>query len=150
MDINLWEFESPSLHHFWRVFMNEIYEFLKDCGVYYLATVDGDQPRVSPFGTAEIFEGHLYIQTGKKKDVFSQIERNNKVELCAFKDGRWIRVTGNLLVDDRIEAKKDMLDKNPNLRGMYSEYDDNTVVLYFESGCAVISSFTEEPKVINF
>ena len=130
--------------------MNEIYDFLKDCGVYYLATCDGDQPRVRPFGTIEIFDGHLYIQTGKKKDVFSQIEKNNKVELCAFKDGKWIRVTGNLVVDDRVEAKKDMLDKNPNLRGMYSEYDDNTVVLYFESGCGVISSFTDAPRVINF
>ena len=130
--------------------MEEVQKFLKDCGVYYLATVDGDQPRVRPFGTAEIFDNHLYIQTGKAKDVFKQIEANNKVELCAFKDGKWIRVSGNLVLDDRIEAKKDMLDKNPDLRRMYDENDSNTAVLYFESAHAVISSFTEEPKVIDF
>ena len=130
--------------------MEEALNFLKDCGVYYLATIDGDKPRVRPFGTAEIFEGHLYIQTGKKKDVFKQIENNSNVEICAFKDGKWIRISGNLVVDDRIEAKKDMLDKNPDLRGMYNENDDNTAVLYFKSATATISSFTEEPKVINF
>ena len=130
--------------------MEEVQKFLKECGVYYLATIDGNQPRVRPFGTAEIFEGKLYIQTGKKKDVFKQIEENNVVELSGFKDGRWIRVSGKLVVDDRVEAKKDMLDKNPNLRGMYNENDDNTVVLYFESATAVISSFTEAPKVIEF
>lgn len=130
--------------------MKEVQEFLKECGVYYLATIDGDKPRVRPFGTAEIFDNHLYIQTGKKKDVFKQIENNNRVELCGFKDGKWIRVSGSLVLDDRVEAKKDMLDKNPSLRGMYNELDDNTAVLYFESGEAVISSFTDEPKVIKF
>ena len=130
--------------------MEEVQKFLKECGVYYLATVDGDWPRVRPFGTAEIFDNHLYIQTGKKKDVFKQMEKNNKVEICAFKDGKWIRVSGSLALDDRIEAKKDMLDKNPNLRGMYDENDNNTAVLYFESGEAIISSFTEEPKRIVF
>jgi uncharacterized pyridoxamine 5'-phosphate oxidase family protein len=130
--------------------MKEVQEFLKDCGVYYLATIDGDKPRVRPFGTAEIFEDHLYIQTGKKKDVFKQIESNNNVELCGFKDGKWIRVSGKLIADDRTEAKKDMLDKNPELRAMYNENDDNTIVLYFDDAKATISSFTEEPKVIIF
>lgn len=130
--------------------MKEVQEFLKECGVYYLATVDGNKPKVRPFGTAEIFEDHLYIQTGKNKNVFKQIEKNPNVELCAFKDGRWMRVSGELIADDRVEAKKDMLDKNPNLRGMYDENDDNTIVLYFKSGKAVISSFTEAPKEINF
>lgn len=130
--------------------MKEVQEFLKECGVYYLATVEGDQARVRPFGTAEIFENHLYIQTGKKKDVFKQIENNPKVEICAFKDGKWIRVSGKLVLDDRVEAKKDMLDKNPDLKNMYDENDDNTAVLYFESGRAVISSFTESPKIIDF
>lgn len=130
--------------------MKEVQKFLKECGVYYLATVEGDQPRVRPFGTAEIFEDHLYIQTGKNKDVFKQIRENNNVEICAYKDGKWIRVTGKLILDDRVEAKKYMLDMNPDLRGMYNELDDNTAVLYFESGQAIISSFTDVPKVINF
>ncbi len=130
--------------------MKEVQEFLKECGIYYLATVEGDQARVRPFGTAEIFEDHLYIQTGKKKDVFKQIENNPKVEICAFKDGKWIRVSGKLVLDDRVEAKKDMLDKNPDLRNMYDENDDNTAVLYFESGRAIISSFTEKSIVIDF
>lgn len=130
--------------------MQEVRDFLHDCGTYYLATVEGDQPRVRPFGTAEIFEGKLYIQTGKKKDVSKQIQINPKVELCGFKNGEWIRVTGKLVRDDRIEAKKDMLDKNPGLRNMYDENDDNTEVLYFESGVATISSFTADPRTIEF
>ena len=130
--------------------MKEVLEFLKECGVYYIATVEGDQPRVRPFGVAEEFEGKLYIQTGKIKNVSKQIEINPNVELCAFKDGKWIRVSGKLVRDERIEAKKDMLDKNPNLRGMYNENDSNTEVLYFESGIATIYSFTEPPKVIEF
>ena len=130
--------------------MQEVYKFLKEAGVYYLATVDGDKPKVRPFGTAEIFENHLYIQTSKKKDVFKQIEANPYVELCAFNNGTWIRVSGKLVLDDRIEAKKDMLDKNPQLRSMYDENDENTAVLYFESGKAVISSFTSAPKEIEF
>lgn len=130
--------------------MQEVYSFLKGCGVYYLATIDGKCPRVRPFGTIEIFENHLYIQTGKKKEVFKQIEKNSKVEICAFKEGKWIRVFGELIPDDRVEAKKHMLDKYPELRGMYNELDDNTIVLYFKEGKATISSFTEEDRIIEF
>ena len=130
--------------------MIEVQEFLKECGYYFLATMDGDQPRVRPFGTAEIFEDKLYIQTGKVKDVYKQIEKNNNVELCAFKDGKWLRVSGKLIPDDRVEAKKDMLDKNPDLRSMYDENDDNAIVLYFESAKATFYSFTEAPRTIEF
>ncbi len=130
--------------------MQEVQEFLKKCGIYYLATIEEDQPRVRPFGTAEIFENHLYIQTGKKKEVYKQIEKNPKVEICAFKDGTWLRVSGKLIADDRVEAKKDMLDKNPDLREMYNEEDDNTIVFYFEDATATFSSFTEEAKTIKF
>ena len=130
--------------------MKEVRDFLKECGVYYLATVDNNEPRVRPFGTAEIFEDKLYIQTGKSKDVYKQILSNPKVEICAFKDGRWIRITGILETDDRVEAKKNMLDKNPELRNMYSEFDDNTIVLYFKEAKATIYSFTEAPRVIEF
>ena len=129
--------------------MKEVYEFLKDCGTYYLATIDNDTPRVRPFGTVNIFEDKLYVQTGKSKDVFKQIEKNNNVEICSFKEGKWIRVTGKLIVDDRVEAKKSMLDNYPELRGMYNENDDNTVVLYFESFKATISSITAPPIVIE-
>ena len=130
--------------------MNEVWQFIKECGVYYLATADKDQPRVRPFGTAEIFEGKLYIQTGKKKDCYKQLLENPNAEICCFKDGRWLRVKGRLIPDDRVEAKKDMLDKNPNLRGMYNENDDNTIVLYFEDAVATFSSFTEAPREIRF
>ena len=130
--------------------MKEVRDFLKECGMYYLATTEGDQPRVRPFGTAEIFEGKLYIETGKKKKVSKQIEANPKVELCACKDGRWLRVEGVLVRDDRREAKQDMLDKNPELKELYSADDDNTEVLYFDHAKATFYSFTEEPKVIEF
>ena len=129
--------------------MEEVWKFLKEAEVYYLATVDGDTPKVRPFGTSEIFEGHLYIQTGKKKDVFKQIEANNKVELCWFHDWEWIRVSGELVRDERVEAKKSMLDRYPELRGMYDENDHNTEVLYFQNATATIYSFTRDPKVIE-
>ncbi|MBO6145701.1 MAG: pyridoxamine 5'-phosphate oxidase family protein [Bacilli bacterium] len=130
--------------------MEEVQQFLKECGIYYLATIDGNKPKVRPFGTAEIFENHLYVQTGKSKKVYNQIKENPYVELCGFKDGKWIRVSGKLIEDDRVEARKDMLDKNPDLRNMYDENDDNTVVLYFEKAIATIYSFTENPKTIEF
>ena len=130
--------------------MERICKFLKDAGVYYLATCEGDQPRVRPFGTAHIFEGKLYIQTGKKKDVAKQLNANPKAELCAFKDGVWLRVAGEMQADDRVEAKKSMLDAYPELRGMYDENDDNTIVYFFTSGKATFSSFTSAPETVEF
>jgi uncharacterized pyridoxamine 5'-phosphate oxidase family protein len=130
--------------------MNEVYEFLKEAQTYYLATVEGDQPRVRPFGTVDIFEGKLYIQTGKVKAVSKQIEVNPKVEICAFKDGKWLRIAGELVRDERVEAKEHMLDNYPSLKSMYSATDDNTEVLYFKNATATFSSFTEAPKIINF
>ncbi|MCQ2483498.1 MAG: pyridoxamine 5'-phosphate oxidase family protein [Clostridia bacterium] len=130
--------------------MNEVYEFIKSCGTYYLATVDGDQPRVRPFGTIDIFDGKLYIQTGKVKDCSKQLATNPKAELCCFKDGTWLRLFGELIDDDNRDARKHMLDAYPNLRGMYNEDDGNTQVLYFKNAKAVFSSFTSAPKTIEF
>lgn len=130
--------------------MQEVYEFLKTCGTYYLATVEGDQPRVRPFGTIDLFEGKLYIQTGKVKEVSKQIAANPKVELCAFGQGKWLRLAGTLVRDDRLEAKEHMLDAYPSLKNMYSAADNNTEVLYFENATATFSSFTEPQKVITF
>ncbi len=130
--------------------MQEVYEFLKKCGTYYLATVEGDQPRVRPFGTIDVFEGKLYIQTGKIKAVSKQIQANAKVEICGFAEGKWVRVAGKLRRDDRVEAKKHMLDAYPSLQSMYRAEDDNTEVLYFEDAVATFSSFGGEPKVVKF
>lgn len=130
--------------------MKEVYDFIKSCETYYLATVDGDQPRVRPFGTIDIFEDKLYIQTGKVKDCSKQIQNNPKVELCCFKSGTWLRLSGKLVRDDRREPKKHMLDNYPNLRGMYSEDDDNTEVLYFVDAVAIFSSFEAAPREIRF
>ncbi|MCQ2574188.1 MAG: pyridoxamine 5'-phosphate oxidase family protein [Treponema sp.] len=131
--------------------MNEICEFIKKCGTYYLATVDADgQARVRPFGTINIFEDKLYIQTGKVKNVSKQIQANPKVELCCFNGQEWLRLAGELVRDDRIEAKEAMLESYPNLKAMYSASDDNTEVLYFKNAVATISSFTAAPKVVKF
>lgn len=130
--------------------MERVCKFLKEAGVYYLATVEGNQPRVRPFGTAHIFEGKLYIQTGKVKPVSKQISENPKVEICAFKDGTWLRVAGELVEDDRVEAKKSMLDEYANLRAMYNENDGNTQVLYFKNGTATFSSFTAPDEIVEF
>ena len=129
--------------------MQEVYDFLKKCGTYYLATVEGDQPRVRPFGTIDIFEGKLYIQTGKIKNVSKQLQSNPKAEICAFADGQWVRVAGKLVRDDRREPKEHMLDAYPNLKAMYSADDDNTEVLYFEDAVATFSSFTEAPREVR-
>lgn len=130
--------------------MDKVFEFLKSAGTYYLATVEGDQPRVRPFGTVNIFEGKLYIQTGKVKEVSKQLHKNPKAEICAFKDGAWIRVAGELIEDDRREARASMLDAYPDLRAMYSEDDGNTEVFYIQNATATISSFTAAPEVITF
>ncbi len=130
--------------------MDKVFEFLKSAGTYYLATVEGNQPRVRPFGTVNIFEGKLYIQTGKVKEVSKQIHKNPKAEICAFKDGAWIRVAGELIEDDRREARASMLDAYPDLRAMYSEDDGNTEVFYIQNATATISSFTAAPEVITF
>lgn len=129
--------------------MEEVVEFLKNAGCYFLATVEGDQPRVRPFGTINLFDGKLYIQTGKVKNVSKQIHANPKVEISAFKDGEWIRITGELALDDRREARASMLDAYPDLRAMYSEDDGNTEVFYFKSGTATFYSFTSEPKTVE-
>ena len=130
--------------------MKEVFDFLKSAGTYYLATVEGDQPRVRPFGTVDIFEDKLYIQTGKSKDISKQLASNPKAEICAFKDGVWLRVAGELVNDDRVEAKEHMLDNYPELKGMYSAQDDNTQVLYFKNATATFSSFTDAPRTVNF
>ena len=130
--------------------MERVCQFLKDAGVYYLATVEGDQPRVRPFGTAHIFENKLYIQTGKAKSCSKQILENPKVEICAFQGGTWVRIAGELVEDDRVEAKKSMLDAYPNLRGMYDENDGNTQVLYFKNAVATFASFGGAPETVEF
>lgn len=130
--------------------MKRVCEFLKSAEIYYLATVEGDQPRVRPFGTAHIFEGKLYIQTGKVKPVSKQLAANPKCEICAYKDGAWLRVSGELVEDDRVEAKKSMLDDYTNLRSMYDENDANTQVLYLKNAVATFSSFTAAPETYTF
>ena len=130
--------------------MQKVEKFLKEAGTYYLATVDGDQPRVRPFGTVNIFDGKLYIQTGKMKDVSKQIHKNPKVEICAFKDGDWLRLSGELVEDTRREAKASMLDAYPNLRQMYSEDDENTEVFYIKNATAAFSSFKSAPETYTF
>ena len=130
--------------------MERVCKFLKDAGTYYLATVEGDQPRVRPFGTAHIFEGRLYIQTGKIKPVSRQLLANPKAEICAFHNGTWLRVAGELVEDDRVQARKSMLDAYPNLRKMYDENDGNTQVFYVKNATATFSSFTAAPEVVTF
>ena len=132
------------------IFMQEVVDFLKKAGTYYLATAEGDQPRVRPFGTAHIYEGKLYIQTGKSKPCSKQMAENPKVEISAVIEGDWIRIAGTVVNDDRVEAKQSMLDAYPMLKGRYSAEDDNTQVLYLKDATATFESFTKAPKVVKF
>ncbi|MCF0122334.1 MAG: NimC/NimA family protein [Lachnospiraceae bacterium] len=131
--------------------MEKVYEYLKNAGIYYLATMEGDQPRVRPFGTVMLYEGKLYIQTGKCKDVSHQLAANGKAEICAMLNGGWIRVAGTLVEDDRNEARQAMLDLYPSLQTMYKADDGNTQVLYFTDATAtIINSIGAVPEIINF
>lgn len=130
--------------------MKETLEFLKKAGTFYLATMDGDQPRVRPFGAVCEFEGKLYLVTNNKKDVYKQIMANPKIEISAMADGKWIRLSGEAVQDPRREAKKAMLDANPGLRGMYNEDDGIVEVLYLRNAAAVFCSFTDAPVTHTF
>lgn len=129
--------------------MQEIYDFLKKCQTYYLATMDGDQPRVRPFGTIDIFENKLYIQTGKNKSVSKQIAANPKIEICAFDGSTWLRIEAVAVRDERVEPKEHMLNNYPDLKKMYSATDDNTEVLYLKDATATFSSFTAAPRIVK-
>lgn len=129
--------------------VEKVCKFLEEAQTYYLATVEGDQPRVRPFGTEMVYEGKLYIQTGKAKPVSKQLAANPKAEICAFQGGKWLRVAGELVNDDRREVKAAMLEKFPSLKGMYSADDDNTQVLYFKDATATFASFTEAPETLS-
>ena len=146
-EINPAEYQSSNMDN-----MQRVREFLHEAGCYYLATADGDQPQVRPFGTAEMIEGKLYIQTGHVKNVAKQIAANPKVAICAFdaNKGEWLRITATLVEDPRVEIKKAMLDANPGLRRMYDENDDNTAVFFLTDAKATISAFTHEPIVVDF
>lgn len=130
--------------------MEKVFDFLKKCGTYYLATVDGEKARVRPFGTVNIFDGKLYIQTGKVKAVSREMHANPNIEICAFDGETWIRVSAKAVEDDRTEARKSMLDSYPSLRGMYDENDGNTEVFYLSEAEATFSSFTKAPETVKF
>ena len=130
--------------------MKRVYEFLKKAEVYYLATAEGDQPRVRPFGTINEFEGKLYIQTGRVKPTSRQLAENNKTEICAYINDEWVRIACELIEDDRVEAKKSMLDSYPYLRGMYDENDGNTQVFYMQNATATFSAFGKDPEIVKF
>lgn len=130
--------------------MNEVYEFLKHANTYFLATNDNGQPRNRPFGTIDLFENKLYIQTGLKKDCAQQMIKDPRIEICAMDQGKWIRVQANAYLDDNIEAQKHMLDNYPSLQNMYQPGDGNTAVFYLKDVKATISSFTDDPQTLTF
>ena len=130
--------------------MHEVYEFLKSAGTYYLATLEGSQPRVRPFGTIDLYDGRLYIQTGKRKSVADQLKANPNIELSAMLNGRWIRLSAEAVLDERIEAQTHMLDSYPSLKAMYAPGDGNTEVYWLRNATATICSFTAEPEVYQF
>ena len=130
--------------------METVFAFLKQCETYYLATMEGDQPRVRPFGTVDLFEGRLYIQTGKKKSVSRQMLANPKIEISGMAGGKWIRLQAEVVEDDRREARQHMLDIYPSLKGMYGADDGNCQVFYLKNATAAICSFGAEPEIVRF
>lgn len=130
--------------------MKEVFDFLKACGTYYIATAEGDQPRVRPFGTIDLYEGRIYFQTGLKKEIARQLLANPRLELSGMHEGRWIRVAADAVLDERIEPQEHMLENYPELRAMYTPGDGNTAVFWLKNAVAQICSFTEPPKEIRF
>ena len=132
--------------------MQEVQAFLKDCGAFFIATVDGDQPRVRPFGVSEIIDGRLYIMTGKVKDVFKQMAKNGKFEICALKKSgsEWMRISGTLINDETLSVKEEFLKRNPGLKSMYKADDGNMAVLYITNCTARFSSFSAPERTVNF
>lgn len=131
--------------------MNEIIEYLKNCGTFYLATSENGQAHVRPFGAVCEFEGKLYIVTNNQKKVYDQMKENGKIELCGMYNGSWIRVEGNVTEDTRREARVAMMEDNKaSLSSMYTVDDNLMTVFAFDNGVATIYSFTDEPKEIKF
>lgn len=131
--------------------MDEVLKYLKECGTFYLATNEADQPRVRPFGAICKFEGKLYIITNNKKNVYSQMRSNPKIEITGMNKGTWIRVECEALPDERREARVAMMEEYPtSLSKMYSVDDNLMEVFYLQNGKATIYSMTDVPKVINF
>ena len=129
--------------------LEKVIKFLDEAETYYLATVEGDQPRVRPFGTALMYKDKLYIQTGRIKPVSKQLKANPKAEICAYKNGKWVRIAGELIEDETREVKTLMLEKMPTLRHMYNEDDGNMQMLYFKDATVTISSFVDKPEQFN-
>lgn len=131
--------------------MQMVYDFLKQCGTYYLATICKDQPKVRPFGTIDIFDGRLYIQTGKSKQVSAQMKANPEIEICAtLGEDQWLRVSAKAVYDNNIEAQKHLLDNYPELHPMYQPGDGETEVFYLKDATATFYSFTDSPKIVKF
>ncbi len=132
--------------------MEEVQAYLKECGTFFIATVDGDQPRVRPFGVSEIIDGRLYIMTGKVKDVYKQMAKNGKFEICALKPSgsEWIRLSGVLVNDDTLAVKEEFLNRNESLKSMYKADDNNMAVLYITNATARFCSFSEPERKVNF
>ena len=132
--------------------MKEVQAYLKECGAFFIATADDDQPRVRPFGVSEIIDGRLYIMTGKVKDVYKQIDKNGKFEICALKasGAEWLRLSGTLVNDETLAVKEEFLNRNESLKSMYKADDDNMAVLQVTKATARFCSFTEAERKVSF
>ena len=132
--------------------MQEVQSYLKECGAFFIATTDGNQPRVRPFGVSEIINGRLYIITGKVKDVYKQMDKNGKFEICALKKSgsEWMRLSGTLVNDETLSVKEEFLKRNPGLKAMYKADDDNMAVLYITNATARFCSFSAPERKVNF
>ena len=132
--------------------MEDVEAYLKECGAFFIATADGDQPRVRPFGVSEIIDGRLYIMTGKVKDVYKQIDKNGKFEICALKasGSEWMRLSGTLVNDETLAVKEEFLNRNESLKSMYKADDDNMAVLQVTKATARFCSFTEAERKVSF
>jgi uncharacterized pyridoxamine 5'-phosphate oxidase family protein len=130
--------------------MEEILRYLKECGTFFLATVEGDQPRVRPFGVVAEFDGKLYIATNNQKNVYRQMLANPRVEISAMNHGTWLRLEARAHRDDRRSARERMLEENPSLNRTYRVDDGRFEVLCLEDATASIFGGGEGPRTVKF
>lgn len=127
----------------------KVYEFLEDAKTFYLATMEGNQPRVRPYGAMLFFEGKNYIMAFGQTNATRQIAANQKAEICAFK-GRTLRIECKLVEDNRPEVGKALVDKMPVLKPVLGENGENGVMYYLKDATANFFKIMKLDETVKF
>ena len=129
--------------------INKVFEFLQSAGTFYLATVEGDQPRVRPYGAMMLYEDKIYIMAFGLTNATRQIAANPKAEICAFK-GMTLRIECKLVEDNRPETQKALIEKMPVLKPALGENGENGIMYYLADATATFFKMMEPIETVKF